>query len=108
MKYSPEVEARRKDYQQLAEALIQMLMLHGNRSPEVLDVDPPGWLDSEPEPFILWTAIQEHVRALFENITMTYTDEFLRTLYVELRLFYDEKMLEASAGAFRFVKRNGR
>ncbi len=34
---------------------------------------------------------------------MTYTDDFLRTLYVELRLFYDEKMLEASAGAFRFV-----
>jgi len=41
------------------------------------------------------------MRALFENIAMTYNADFMRTLYVELRLFYDQRMLEYSAGAFR-------
>ena len=100
-RYSPEVEARRGDYKQLAESLIQMCAFQSQHVIEILDVEPPGWLLDEPEFNILWFAIQDHMRALFENIARTYNADFMRTLYVELRLFYDQRMLEYSAGAFR-------
>ena len=107
-KYHPEIEARRKDYQQLAESLIQMCELQSQRASEVLDVEAPGWLSNEPENYILWDAIQDHLHALFENIAMTFTDDFLRTLYVELRLFYDQQMFAGGAGGFRSVPKRSK
>jgi hypothetical protein len=108
IKYSPEVEERRAKYQRLAGALITMLHAEHSECPEVLDVQPPGWLSPEPEPHILSCSIEEHFRALFENILVCYDDDFLRTLYVELRLYYDERMLKCGAGVFRNLKRRGK
>jgi hypothetical protein len=101
--YSAEIEARRADYQALAESIIQMSQLQSARaSTGLLDVEPPGWVAPEPAANILHDAIEEHFRALFENLLVCYKHDFLRTLYVELRLYYDEQMLHLDAGEFQY------
>lgn len=100
IKLAPEVEAHRKDYQALAESFIQMGRLEYARSPELLDVRPPDVMSDEPEPHIMLNAINAHLRALFDLVLDTYTDEFWRTLYVELRLFYDQQAFEMKRGPF--------
>jgi hypothetical protein len=57
----------------------------------LLDIAPEGILNDEPPPHVLWKAIQDHLSALFDGLRRNYGDDFLRTLYVELRLYYDQQ-----------------
>jgi hypothetical protein len=91
--YDPEVEARRADYRQMAESLIQLLSLDTEHVCPLLDIAPDDVCTDEPPPHILWKAIQDHLSALFENTLHNYEDDFLRTLYVELRLYLDQQRL---------------
>jgi hypothetical protein len=94
IQYPPEIEARRADYETLAENLISMIGLSINRVSGTLDVAPPDVMHDEPSGSILIDAIHAHTTALFENINqgLTFEESFLRTLYIELRLYYDHKM----------------
>ena len=89
--YHPQIEARRVLFQQEAEALIVLLNLQHSTVPEALDIESPDLLGDEHAANILYDAIRDHLRALFEDIIMYYDDEWLRTLYVELRLFYENR-----------------
>jgi hypothetical protein len=95
VRYEPEIEANRAYYQQQAESLIQLLSLESEHVRPLLDVEPEGILDDEPPPHLLWKAIQDHISALFDGILRNYDDDFLRTLYVELRLYYDKQCVKA-------------
>jgi hypothetical protein len=98
--YSPEVEAHRAAYEKVAEALIRLHTEYRTSPLQLVDVTSPGWVEPEPDDYILWNGIEHHLRALFENLLACYDDEFMRKLYVELRLFYDEKMLNFKAGMY--------
>jgi hypothetical protein len=102
--FSPEVEKRRADYQALAEAIIKMDALQSQRQPETLDVEAPGWMKEEPDNHILWESIQDHLKALFENLLTVRGDDFWRTIYIELRLYYDEQMLATKSGPFSYLR----
>lgn len=105
--YHPEVESHRADYERVAEGLITLDRVRRESSFTLADIDPPGWTDDEPEDYILYTAMQDHLRALFENLLVTYDDRFMRTLYVELRLFYDDRMNDLNAGMYRHRRPKG-
>jgi hypothetical protein len=100
--HPPEIEQRRTEYKSLAESLINMARLQSETTPSgLLDIRPPGWVEPEPEDYIFFHSIEDHLRALFENLLAVYDDDFMRGLYVELRLYYDERMLEFKAGEFQ-------
>lgn len=100
--YAPEIEKRRAEYLSLAESIINMRRLASNTTPSgLLDVYPPGWLAPEPDAYIFHNSIEDHLRALFENLLSVYEDDFLRGLYVEMRLYYDQQMLGFMAGEFQ-------
>jgi hypothetical protein len=101
--YAPEVESRRDLYKGIAEALVTLTRAQSRTAPEALDVESPGWTSDEPDSHILWNGIEDHLRALFENLIVTYDDDFLRVLYVELRLYFDQKMFECAAGTFEYL-----
>lgn len=103
VRYAPEIEARRADYQVLAENMIALIALDMNRLPQTLDIVPPGVLGDEPPEHILLNAINDHINSLFENYrqSLILNEDFLRIFYVELRLYYDQEMLKISAGEFR-------
>ena len=107
--YAPEVEERRTDYRALAESLVLAeSLIHSREASGRLDVIPPEWTDDEPNPHILHDAIREHMRALFDLLLDCHDDDFLRTLYVELRLYYDQQMLKFKAGPFEHRRKRGR
>ena len=89
--YPPEIESRRADYRALAENFISMIALDSERQPQPLDIVPTGAFTDEVRPHILINAIHDHINGLFESYSdaLLLEDDFLRFLYVELRLFYD-------------------
>jgi len=106
IRYAPEVEANRADYATVAEIMIKMIQLRAGRPYSgTLDVFAPGWTGSEPDNHIFYDAIEEHLRALFENLLVTYGDDFLRTIYVEMRLYYDQQMFGMKGGRFEGLRR---
>jgi len=102
--YPPEVESHRRYYEQVAEGLILLDKVRRGSPLTLADIDPPGWTDDEPEGYILFQAEQDHLRALFEGLLVTYDDQFMRKLYVELRLFYDAAMLDCKSGMYNYRK----
>jgi hypothetical protein len=104
--YPPEIESRRADYKRLAESIITMQSLQSDQSYSLLDVEPPGVLTDDPRPDILWKAFEGHLWALFECVSQVYEDDFLRTIYVELRLYYDTQMLRLESGQFSHRKKD--
>ncbi len=110
IRYAPEVEARRADYQALAECFISMIPLETERHLNTLDVVPAGWNMDEAEPHILISAFNEHIQAVLDSITdaaLNFDSDFLRFIYPELRLYYDQKMFEHRGGVFRGLPKKG-
>lgn len=92
--YAPEVEARRAEYRQVGAALAGLLHVQYRNAPEVLDIPPAGVLTDKHDPYILWTAIGEHLAALFADLSLEYGEDFWATLYPELRLYLDQQRFE--------------
>ena len=110
IRYAPEVEARRADYETLAECFINMIPLETERHPNTLDVVPAGWNMDEAEPHILINAFNEHIQAVLDSITdaaLNFNADFLRFIYPELRLYYDQQMFEHRAGQFVGLRKGG-
>lgn len=105
--YPPEVESHRADYERVAEGLIALDKVRRDTPLSLADVESPGWVGDEPEGYILFTAMQDHLRALFECLLVTYDDRFMRKLYVELRLFYDDRMNELNSGMYNYRQQKG-
>jgi hypothetical protein len=97
--YSPEVEANRENYRQIGAHLRDLCNFQYKH--DALDIPPPGVLVDEHEPGILWHAIMQHLAALFDDIQNNHSDDFWTTLYVELRLYYDQQLfsLKTKGGA---------
>lgn len=94
IQYAPEVEARRPLFESVARHLSELLQLHYSK--DALEIDPPGDNDDEPAGYILWSAIDEHVHGLFQLLDWS-DPRFLSTLYVELRLFLEQREHELKA-----------
>lgn len=84
--YSPEVEARRADYETLAASFLAMIDLDMNHVNSHLDVKSEYTQD---EDHVLMTAIDRHIQLAFHNVDW-YSVEPMR-LYVEMRLLADEQ-----------------
>lgn len=82
--------------------------LQHNRIADRLDIVSPEWSDGEPEGYILFNAIQAHLSALFDNLLVAREDDFFRTLYIELRLYFDQQMFETKSGVFGYLKGKGK
>lgn len=88
--YAPEIEARRADYQQLAEAFITMTMLESERAPSLLDLDGP---DANINDTHLSKALHHHLYALL--LHMNWWDaRTMRKFYAEARLWGDQQQWE--------------
>jgi hypothetical protein len=84
--YSPEVEARRADYETLAASFLAMIDLDMNHVNPHLDVKSQYTKD---EDHVLMTAVDRHIQLAFHNVDW-YAAEAMR-LYVEMRLLADEQ-----------------
>jgi hypothetical protein len=84
--YSPEVEARRADYETLAASFLTMIDLDMNHVQTRLDVKSQYTQD---EDHVLMTAIDRHIQLAFHNVDW-YSAEPMH-LYVEMRLLADEQ-----------------
>jgi hypothetical protein len=107
IQYPPEIETRRADYKTLAEAFLTMLPLSTQRVPPgTLDLVPPGVLTPEHEPDILIGAIRDHIDGLLQSISfgLMYEPDFLRVIYVELRLYLDHEMRNMGAAGWKSIK----
>jgi len=86
--YDPEIEARRGEYERLAEGLAHMINLHGGPR-DRLDLE--GFEARSKNHLI--NGIDEHLYALWEN--MDWHDvNTLRKFYAEMRLHADQVKLE--------------
>lgn len=90
--YTPEVEANREKYARIGAHLRDLVNFQYQH--DALDIVPPGVMTDEHEPGILWRAAMRHLAALFEDIRLNHGDDFWTTLYVELRLYYDQRRAE--------------
>jgi len=93
--YSPEIEARRADYEGLAEALIHITRLETERldyGPDVEDSPLEGGDDGA-----IMKGVEAHLRALWRSIDW-YDPRTLRKFYAELRLWNDELERELEKG----------
>src|SRR5262249_32050638 len=87
--YDPEIEARRADYEKLAESLAHMAELEHNRVPELLDLD--GFdVDSKNH---LLNGIDDHLFSLWQNMDW-HSARTLGRFYAEMRLYIDQRKLE--------------
>ena len=86
--YSPDIEARRADYEKLTEGFIHMFVLEMQRAPSLLDIEGPDGGVNGPH---LIKAINDHLYALHMHVDW-YNPDTLRKFYVEMRLWGD--MLE--------------
>ncbi|HZS08714.1 MAG TPA: hypothetical protein VFD58_28020 [Blastocatellia bacterium] len=87
--YAPEVEARRADYERLAEGLIHMMELESGGGCDGAELDPPPFWQSDPEK-PLTRALHDHVYLLWGD-TDWFDAEIIRRFYVELRLHNDQR-----------------
>ncbi len=92
-KYSPEVEARRADYEALAKALLTMIDLETEHVQPRLDVPCHT---REGQDHVLTHAIEKHLFLAFENVNW-YSPEAM-ALYVEMRLLADEQRAKPQKG----------
>jgi hypothetical protein len=79
--YAPEIEARRADYERLAECLVVMTRLSNARVDDLLDLE--GWEEGSEDHLI--NAIDGHLKALWQNLDW-YDARTLRKFYAEMRL----------------------
>jgi hypothetical protein len=96
--YSPEVEARRADYETLAACVLTMIDLDMNHVQTRLDVKSQYTQD---EDHVLMTALDRHIQLAFHNVDW-YGVEAMR-LYVEMRLLADEQA-RGRSNAYRKVQ----
>lgn len=97
--YSPEIEARRADYGQLAEALIHITQLETERLGYGPDVKDSPMEDGDDRAII--KGVQGHLRALWAAIDW-YDPRTLRKFYAELRLWDDQLELEVGQAHAEF------
>jgi hypothetical protein len=88
-KYDPEIEARRADYEKLAEGIAHMAALERARCPSLLDVE--GWAAEDTDHLI--KAIDGHIHALWQKLDW-YDALTLRKFYAEMRLHADQMALK--------------
>ena len=99
--YAPEVEARRADYERLAEAIAHMTRLETSSiRHDKLDIDGPMTPDNDPH---LINAIQAHLYALHLHVDW-YDARTLRRFYTEMRLHRDQLEWERKRQAGEEVK----
>src|SRR5262245_60884212 len=87
--YDPEIEARRADYEKLADAIAHMAALERARCPSLLDVE--GW-DAEDKDHLI-KAIDSHLHTLWQKLDW-YDALTLRKFYAEMRLHADQTALK--------------
>jgi hypothetical protein len=87
--YAPEIEARRADYERLAECLFFMTRLSNKFVNDLLDLE--GW--EEGSEHHLSNAIDGHLKALWQSLDW-YDARTLRKFYAEMRLHADQLLLE--------------
>jgi len=83
--YFPEIEARRADYEKLADCLLHMGTLESSRCPSLLDIEGPLEIHGPH----LVHGINSHLAALFYALDW-YDERTLRKFYVEMRLHLDQ------------------
>jgi len=83
--YSPKIEARREDYEKLAESLAHMIILDSARVPGLLDVESPN----EGESHYLIDALDKHLYILWGNLDW-HDARTIRRFYAEMRLYADQ------------------
>ena len=96
--YSPEVEARRADYETLAASFLAMIDLDMNHAVPHLDVKSEY---TKNEDHVLMNAVDRHTQLTFHNVDW-YAAEAMR-LYVEMRLLADEQA-RGRGNAYRKVQ----
>jgi hypothetical protein len=95
---SSNVEARRNDYECLAQALLTMHKLETERVYQNLDVDVSDKaFEEEGDRYLLSLAMDRHLLLAFETVYW-YTPEGMK-LYVEMRLLADEQRAERKAAS---------
>ena len=90
--YDPQIEARRGDYEKLAESLAHMITLADDRLHNMLDL--AGW-DEESRHHLI-NGIQEHLGALWQNLDWR-NPRTLRKFYAEMRLYVDQQRLNSDS-----------
>jgi hypothetical protein len=95
--YSPKIEARRADYERLAESIIQMIELYIRDTPSLLDIVPEGATGDEPASNLLINALYDHLKKTFLSVD-TFRADTIRKFYVELRLHADQERFERRRG----------
>jgi len=90
--YDPQIEARRADYEKLADSLAHMAELADDRLPAMLDLE--GW-DAESRHHLI-NGIQEHLEALWRNLDWR-NPRTLRKFYAEMRLYVDQQKLNSES-----------
>jgi hypothetical protein len=89
--YSPEIEVRRADYEQLAEALIHIAAMETGRVGYAADLGDSPFEDGNDGAII--KGVAGHLRALWSAIDW-YSPRTLRKFYAELRLWNDKCEME--------------
>jgi len=106
--YDPEIEARRADYERLAEALAFMTEMSGNRRWYDLDIEIAGIDTGDPRNGLqLIGAIHDHLLALWDHLDW-HDAHTLRRFYVELRLHADQGAIERRRAYEEFQKEEAR
>lgn len=95
--YAPEIEARRKHFERLAECLIAQVSLQYEAG--ALDVSPNDALEPEPgTEHILMDALDSHMKLLFDELQML-EPATIRRFYVDMRLHVEQMRWELKQAA---------
>jgi hypothetical protein len=92
--FSPEVEARRADYERIAEGLANLVETSQNTI-SGMDFDPTDlWPNdpTKPEDYCLRQGIDNHIADLIFRSSLSNNPEALRAFYVNLRLMGDQTL----------------
>ena len=92
--YSPEVEARRADYETLAASFLAMIDMDMNHVNPHLDVASQYTKD---EDHVLMTAIDRHVQLAFHNVDW-YAAEAMYEIGEYIGIFYNRQRRQARLG----------
>jgi hypothetical protein len=87
--YATEIEARRAEYERLAESLATMQEFELGLRPAMLDVGTEG-----DEGHYLGNAVADHIGALSAEMDMM-APETIRKFYAEMRLWADQRTLDS-------------